>query len=130
MIIYKLDYLYEKAISCWENKEYQDAYGIFDELSKKGYPRADMWKAWFYEEGVVVKQNYNYSTYLYKKAAQNGVARASRILGDIYKNGLRVEKNYPEAVEWYKKAVKQGEIGALFEIIRLMMTPWDDSYFN
>lgn len=76
MIINKTDQLYEKAVYYWEKREYVAAYETFEELSKQGYPRADMWMAWFYEEGIVVRQNYTYSRYLYKKAAQNGVARA------------------------------------------------------
>ena len=65
-----------------------------------------------YENGVVMKQNYEKAFEWYQKAAEQGYVGAYFNLAQNYRLGEGVNKNWKEAVRWYRMAAAQGDAEA------------------
>ena len=68
---------------------------------------------YYYENGVVVRQNIAIAAQCYEDAARKGNIDAMYKLGLYYENGEGVSQIYEEAAKWYKKAAEMGNVNAM-----------------
>jgi TPR repeat protein len=62
----------------------------------------------FYQNGLLVEQNYSQAILWYEKAANKGYAAAMYGLGGLYFNGLGVKKDPDKGTMWFTRAAKIG----------------------
>ena len=104
--------LLEKANNFFENKQYNEAFPLYERVAKEGdaFGQNMLGKCYYHGNGVI--KDYAQAVGWWKKAAEQGEANAQTNLGVCYYNGQGVAKNYYQAVYWYKKAANQGEVNA------------------
>ena len=95
-----IQYAWE-AMACRE--AYDEAFSIFQELSYKGYHKAQYWLAHMFVLGEGRKEDFKQAKFWYEKAASRGNADAMRELGAMYAcpedYGYIVTKNTEKAKE-------------------------------
>ena len=101
-----IQYAWE-AMACRE--AYDEAFTIFQELSYKGYHKAQYWLAHMYALGEGRREDFKQAKFWYEKSASRGNADAMRELGAMYAcpedYGYIVTKNTEKAKEWYNKSL-------------------------
>ena len=123
-----IQYAWE-AMACRE--AYDEAFTIFQNLSYKGYHKAQYWLAHMYAFGEGRNEDFKQAKFWYEKSASRGDADAMKKLGAMYAYpedfGYIVTKDIEKAKEWYSKSLAtyiadaqkgdseaQYELGAIF----------------
>lgn len=83
----------------------------------------------YYEEGLVLQQNYQEAAGWYELAAKQGYAGAQTNLGVLYANGKGVEPSLDRAVDLFRLAAAQGDAVAK-ENLRLFGIPIPDTQLS
>lgn len=96
----KRDELYNKGLSFYDCKDYQQAVYYFKLAAEQGHAEAQHYLGACYGEGLGVELDYQQAIYWIKKAVGQGMTDAHGDLGIMY---YAVE-DYQQAVYWLKKA--------------------------
>ena len=107
------DLLYKYGKSCYDKKDYGQAFQSFKMAAEQGSAEAQFRLGKCYDKGEGVEQDYSEAVKWYLKAAEQGNAKAQFNLGNIYRKGEGVDQDYNEAVKWYRKAADQGNKNAI-----------------
>ena len=101
-----IQYAWE-AMACRE--AYDEAFTIFQNLSYKGYHKAQYWLAHMYALGEGRNEDFKQAKFWYEKSAARGDADAMKELGAMYAYpedfGYIVTKDIEKAKEWYNKSL-------------------------
>lgn len=90
----------------WKNTT--EAIDIYELLSENDYPQAQNALGIIYEEGKLIKRNYQKAYKLYKQSAENSYDKGQYNLARMYQNGTGCVKNFDKAMEIYKLSAEQG----------------------
>ena len=74
--------------------------------------------AYYYQEGINVKKDYEKSLELYLKSAENGNTTSMINIAYLYSNGIGVEQNHKEAFKWNLQAAENGDPSGMFNVSR------------
>ena len=107
---------FNRAISHYNNQNYNQAFNIFKKLAEQGDAAAQFNLGYMFSNGQGVRQDYGQAVSWYRKAAEQGNANAQTNLGLMYAEGKGVRQDYAQAVAWYRKAYAQGEAKAAYNI--------------
>ena len=99
------------------DKENQESYQWTLKSANNGYNYAQFHLGKMYEEGVVVKQDFEQADYWYQKGAQGGLAVAQRKIGYNYTNNIPDGVDFLTGVNWYEKAAEQGDKKSIYFLI-------------
>ena len=99
---------YKSGEQSLENKDYQQAFRLFNMAAEKNYAPAQDKLGWMYQNGWGVEKDYLKAKEFYLKAVNQGNHLAQASIGFLYYKGLGVEEDLEEALKWYKKAAAQG----------------------
>ncbi|MCE2573776.1 tetratricopeptide repeat protein [Motilimonas eburnea] len=113
------DSRYQQAYEAVNNKEYQQAFSVLDELSKTKHPKAMSLLGYLYANGLGVKKDVNLAADLYRQSADLGDRRGQFNLGDAYQYGRGVEQSWLQAKKWYTEAAQQKYAVAYYRIARI-----------
>ena len=111
--------LLRKANVFFGNKQYQEAFPLFQQAANAGNAGAQNRLGACYANGYGVALNHNQAVYWYRKAAEQNSDAAQYNLGYCYEKGLGIAKDNNQALVWYKKAAEQGYTAAKDAIERL-----------
>ena len=75
---------------------------------KNGYPSASFELAKLYDQGSLIKQDFDKAIYWYKRSAAQGNNRAMYNLASIYINGDGVDVSIEQAEYWLTESAKNG----------------------
>ena len=109
-----LETLVRQADSCYNNKQYNDAFPLYMQITEKEANNTDAQNKLgkCYYNGYGASQDYKQAAYWFYKAADQGQLNAQTNLGICYQNGNGVTQDYKQAVYWYRKAANQGDVNA------------------
>jgi len=79
------------------------------ELSKSGVSWAQADLGSYYEDGIIINQDYRTAANWYYQSAEQGYSGAQTNLGVLFANGHGVNPDMKKAVEWFKRAALQGD---------------------
>ena len=79
------------------------------ELSKSGVSWAQADLGSYYEDGIIISQDYRTAANWYYQSAEQGYSGAQTNLGVLFANGHGVNPDMKKAVEWFKRAALQGD---------------------
>lgn len=81
---------------------------IIKEKADNGDASAELKLGEFYEEGEIVKQDYNKAFEYYLKASNQGIDEATNYVGLCYQDGLGVQKDFEQAAKYFEIASNNG----------------------
>lgn len=87
-------------------------------LSDEGDREAQGVLAYYYQEGINVKKDYEKSLELYLKSAENGNTTSMINIAYLYSNGIGVEQNHKEAFKWNLQAAENDDSSGMFNVSR------------
>ncbi len=97
------------------SNNFDDAYKLLHKAAKDGYPKAQLYLAFCYQEGKGTGVNSYAAFDWFYRAAENGLDVAQYNLGYCYHTGFGIRKNDESAFEWFQKAADQNnELGLLW----------------
>ena len=99
---------YFQAEKYLKERNYSQAFEIFNRLSNQGYAPAQDKLGWMYQNAWGVTRDYSQAMRWFKTAAEQGNSAAQASVGLLYYKGWGVSRDYDEALRWYKKAAAQG----------------------
>jgi len=102
--------LYEKGITLYNQKNYQEAVVWLRKAADLGYADAQYNLGVCYKNGKGVTQDYSEAAKWFRNAADQGYAIAQVDLGWCYDTGKGVAQDYSETVKWNRKAAEQGNV--------------------
>ena len=111
--------LLEKANAYNTNKQYNEAFPLYEQSANAGNADAQYRLGNYYYNGWGVKQDLIHAVEWYKRAADQGSDVAQNILAFCYESGYGVTKDNNHAIEWYKRAAEQGNINSQQSVVRL-----------
>lgn len=62
-----------------------------------------------FEDGIILKQNYDQAVSWYRKAAEQNYPGAQTNLGNMFYLGKGVDQDSEQAIEWYRRAAANGD---------------------
>ena len=105
--------LYLKAITYYEEKQYEEAFALFETLEENHDAMAKV--ANMYYEGLGVEIDYDKALEYYIKADELGDQFAAYMIGSMYEQDLNVAK----AKSWYEKGANQNDVRACYRLAYL-----------
>ena len=84
--------------------------------AKNGDMQAQYVIAYYYENGLNVKQNHKTAVDWYKKSSDQGFSFAKNGLGVLYQNGIGVKQDYIKSVKFYQDAANLGHAMAKYNL--------------
>lgn len=115
--------LNERAISFYENKDYENARAIWEENAKSYHAESMYHLGCMYYEGVGVQVDYKKAYEIFTECAKNNDCSKNKFAreclfnaGNAHFNGEGVEKSMEKAFEFYALAADAGHIGCAFNV--------------
>ena len=93
----------------FKNKNYDDAFGAFEEQAMTGDVKAMCNLGYCYEVGLGIDRDCEEAVKWYKKAANGGNARAQYNLGICYDAGIGVDRDPDKAYDLISSAARDGD---------------------
>lgn len=100
----KAEALYKQGNEAFGKKDYQEAFRLYSECSKLGYPDGTSSLAYCYQEGYGTEKNHQKAYELYVKAND------TFNIGFCYLKGIGVQADQNKAKELFSKAEKEGKL--------------------
>jgi hypothetical protein len=100
--------IFGDAMRALNDKNYDDAFRLFQQASARGSVPANFWLGWLYFQGFGVTQDYGQAMQWYRKAADQGNTGAMFGIGNLYDRGLGVPRDYAQAMQWFRKCADLG----------------------
>ena len=107
---------YRRAHDAYDNKDYETALPIWQELAAEGNASAQLALGILYFKGEGVSQDLNEAIRWFERAAISGNVQAMFNLGIAYWEGNGIPQSYTEAIEWWKKSAAAGQPQAQYNI--------------
>lgn len=102
---------FDKAITEFESKRYDEAYGLFSEVAEIN-PDAMVNLGIMHMKGNGCEQSNESAKEWFEKAAKHGHTQALNSLGIFYEEGILGYKDDSKALEYYSKAADLGHVQA------------------
>ena len=103
--------IFDKAVSAYETKNYNEAYTLFNELSDTN-DNAMVNLALMHLQGIGCDKNSQKALSLFEKAAESDNIKALFSLGTFYEKGMSGSADAKKSFEYYKKAADYGHVEA------------------
>jgi hypothetical protein len=100
---------FEEAVNFYNNKEYDKAVPLLEELANEGHAGAQLVFGVCYFDGVGLANDYVKAVEWLRKSAEQGNIRALGALGRCYYNGEGVTQDEDKGIELIRKAAEQGD---------------------
>ena len=110
--------LLRRAQSAMNEGKTTVALRCYQKSADKGNLKAMLKLAEIYEDGIIVKKDFNKSFKLYLKAAEKGDISSMVKVGEYYADGRGVTKDLKEAHKFYEKAAQKGNSTAILQLAR------------
>ena len=102
----------EKALSFYQQHDYQQAMIYFAQADNIGFPEASFALGAMHFSGRGTRVNIPKALYYYQKAAESNYTPAQTTLALLYMQGKGVERDTEKALEWAKKAAENNDTEA------------------
>lgn len=98
----------DEGVRAYHQRNFYTAFQKWQRLATKGLPKAQLFLAHLYTEGLGTPKNLSKALYWLQQAAEGGLAEAQYELGLRYEIGQGIDEDYWQAEQWYQKAIDQG----------------------
>lgn len=102
---------FDKAVAAYENKSYNEAYGLFEEAAEAN-PNAMVNLALMHMKGAGCERSNETAAAWFEKAAEQGSTHAMNSLGIFFEKGMHGVQDADKSLEYYKKAADLGHVDA------------------
>lgn len=103
---------FEQALSAYESKHFNEAYGLFEEAASRHDPHAMVNLAVMHMHGRGCTQSTETAKEWFEKAAEQGSIHAMVSLGRMYEKGVSGSADMERALHYYKGAADLGHVDA------------------
>ena len=90
------------------NKNYQQAFLLFEKSAEKGYDKAQNDLGSMYLEGIFIEKDLNKAFRLFSMAAEQGNPHSKYNLGNMYLTGIPIERDIQKAKELFFQSAEKG----------------------
>ena len=113
---------FKEGVEAYQRGDYAAAIAEWQPLAEASDVRSSTMLGYMYENGQVVKRNYDVAFSYYFSAAENGFAPAQNSLGLMYSEGLGTTTSFELAIDNFRKAASQGFVKAQVNLGNLLLS--------
>ncbi|RXJ95672.1 hypothetical protein CRV00_04310 [Malaciobacter molluscorum] len=112
---------HQEALNAYKNKDFQKAFNIWKEESKKQNHQAMANITLMYLKAEGVSKDYLQAKYWFEKSSSYGNASANFNLALMYQTKIGVEEDIQKAKDYFRKAVQKNHTQASFRLALILL---------